>query len=112
MNKNSVKRIGRGKYIVTEDITYYSPRYKKSITAHKGFIFDGYTIVPDLPDLRPSKIHDICHSKKKWNDGSDMTRHEADMILYDLMISSSSKLTRGLARIYYSGVRLFGKLFW
>lgn len=109
---SNIKRISWRKYIVLEEFSYYSPRYRKTLTAHKDFIFDGYSIVPQLPDLRPAKIHDVAYEKKKWDDGTPMTRLEADTVFKDLMDISENKWTRIWSRLYYSGVRVLSGMFW
>lgn len=110
--QGNIKRISWRKWIVLEEFSYYSPRYKKTLTAHKDFIFDGYTLVPNLPDLRPAKIHDIAYEKKTWDDGTPITRKEADMMFLDLMKESESKCTRIFAGLYYRGVRTLSGMFW
>lgn len=106
-----IKFMKKEKYKITTPISYYSPRYKKwiEIPPHTS---DGYTMVPDTPDIIPSYIHDYCYHHQKWADGSKMYRKQADRCLFDSMKYSHCKTTRILARLYYIGVRTAGWIFW
>jgi len=84
----------------------------KSLTIFKDFVFDRYTVVPDLKDVVPACIHDFAYLFQKWDDGTSILREEADELLYIYMKNSTDSLTRKLAGIYYKGVRWFGGFSW
>ena len=82
------------------------------LTIPKGFVFDRYSVVPDLPDCRPAAAHDYAYKTKRWDDGATITFQQANSMLLYLMQISDSWITRRCARLYYWGVVLFGKLAW
>ena len=72
-------------YRLLETITYYSPRYRKQVTAFEGDIFDGAT-GPGVIDVCPHAwiIHD-CLCLGFWDDGSAVKNIEASMVVGDIL---------------------------
>lgn len=83
-----------------------------SLTIPYWFIGDGYTGVPDPKDRLPARVHDWAYREQAWDDGTPISREEADMLLYMLMMGSTDKDTKRLASLYYVGVRALGWMFW
>ena len=85
---------------------------KKELTVPWWFLGDGYTGVPDLPDSAPCRVHDWAYERQTWDDGTRITRLEADQLLYMMMIGSNNTNTQDFAACYYWGVRWCGWMFW
>jgi hypothetical protein len=87
-------------------------RQGRRLTIPHGFEHDRYSIAPDLPDEIPAIAHDRAYEVQTWDGGERMLRPDADLLLYDLMRASWSRLTRTVAGVYYRGVWLGGWPFW
>ena len=87
-------------------------RQGRRLTIPPGFTHDRYSIAPDLPDEIPAIAHDRAYEVQTWDGGERMLRADADLLLYDLMRASWSRLTRTAAGVYYRGVRLGGWPSW
>ena len=98
-------------YLVKEQFTVYSTRYKKYITVEYNFEHDRYSVVPDLPDETPAIVHDKLYKTHRFDDGSICRKYMADRILKDLMKESGGKTAR-YAWLYYNGVCIFGIFSW
>jgi len=109
----------RGRVWRVREMFTAANRRRKKLTIRKGFKHDRYTLAPDLPDEKPAVVHDYCYeanpaqgSGRKWDDGSSISREEADEFLHDLMATSDDETTRQAADTYYKGVRLLGGPVW
>ena len=72
------------KYLLLDEIVYYSKRYDRYVTVYKGFISDGATFAMDIT-TRAWWIHDIlCHTYK-FDDGSKCNRWKSSRILCDCL---------------------------
>jgi hypothetical protein len=80
---------GRG-YEVTKTVSYFSPRYKKRVTAPEGMVYDGATGVPDLMSVG-SLYHDVLCLRMTWDDASPVTNWQASMVLHDIMRKEGRK---------------------
>ena len=100
------------KWKVLRDFTVWNRSHTKSLTTKAGFESDYYSVVPNLPDPVPAVAHDDAFTFQQWDDGASMTETEANDLLYWLMQSSRSMITRMMAWTYYKGVCLFGHFFW
>lgn len=101
-----------GKKWKTKTAKRFTGRCGKTLTVEAGFEFDRYTFAPDLPDNWPAAGHDKAYTVKRWDDGSPMTRQDADWILLDEMTHSWSAKTRWWANCYYRVVRAVGWMCW
>ena len=109
----------RGKsYTVKHAFTVYDER-GRALTIREAFKHDRYSIVPDLPDPIPAIAHDYAcdanpktGSGRKWDDGSDITRADADALFAYLMRESLDEKTQRKARLYGIGIRIVGAPLW
>jgi uncharacterized protein Usg len=104
-----IKKIGRHKYITTEEIQVKIARLKKVLTIPKGFVWDGYSCVPDFAVL-PALVHDYLFIYKEI-DGEPVTLWQANRIFFDLMRKSGG-WTKAFSYLYYFGVTAFGWIPW
>ncbi|MFA5026409.1 MAG: hypothetical protein WC713_00905 [Candidatus Methylomirabilota bacterium] len=74
---------GKG-YEVLATMRYWSPRYKKWITAPWKMIYDGSTGVPDLLTAGPVYHDVVCHWKS-FDDGTPCSNLQASFIIHDVM---------------------------
>ena len=74
---------GKGYRWMGPDVTYYSPRHKKSLTLRHLFYSDGSTGWLDIVS-RYWWYHDTACQTKKWDDGSECTRWQASQVLGDI----------------------------
>lgn len=65
-------------------VTYYSPRYKKSVTVQAPYKSDGATSAPDI-DSDGWWFHDVLCDRGTWDDGSKLTNWQCSTVLYDVM---------------------------
>ena len=72
------------KYIAPREFTYYSPRYKKSITVPMGYRSDGATYAPDLSNTA-FFIHDWLCEENGFDDGTPATRLQASWVYADIL---------------------------
>lgn len=98
-------------YKTPEEFVAHGP-CGKCLTVPKGWKYDSYTFVPNLADWRPAAAHDYAYKRKRWDDGSPITRSEADEMLYALMSKSWNPPTVDWAWTFWAGVRLFGWWSW
>ena len=104
----------RGKlWLVTQPITVLT-RYNKYVTVPEGFWHDRFTVVPDLPNAIVAAIvhdwlYDALNSNHLFDDGTEATRKQADIIFRDLIWQSKDWI---FAYPYYYGVRVFGRKYW
>lgn len=84
------------------------------LTVRKGYVHDRYTFAPDTLDEKPAAVHDFTYDgcDRKWDDGTLITREDADLLLYDLMVISPDLPTRQRALQYYQWVRRVGGVWW
>ena len=101
------------KYKVKKQFTVTGPNGKK-LTVTKDYEHDRYSFAPNLRDDIPSSAHDFAYdpteegSGRKWDDGTHITRADADMMMRDLMRDSEDPDTQSAADLYYKAVRKFG----
>ena len=91
-----IEIIRAGKYRVTEECHYFSPRYAKTVTILEGFLSDGATGAVDIVS-NAWIVHDwLCGNwmgegpeppPGQWDDGSDVTNWQASTVLGDILIS-------------------------
>jgi hypothetical protein len=85
----------------------------KEITVKAGFYSDGYTGVWQPGDPLPAIVHDWIYEQcRTWDDGTPITKFDADNMLRWLMSQSASWTTRRLATLYWLGVTFFGSKYW
>ena len=106
------------RYKVNGSFTVHNGR-GKSLSIPDQYEHDRYSVVPDLPDARPAVAHDYASdpdpstgSGRRWDDGSEITRAEADHLFLYLMQQSADHKTRKRALWYYRGIRLVGWPLW
>lgn len=71
-------------YLATENLAYYSRRYKKYITVEAGEYSDGATSAPDI-DSWCWIFHDEACREGKFNGGAAMNNWQASNILSDIL---------------------------
>ena len=75
--------IEEGRYLLLEDFTYFSPRYRRSITVENG-IYDGATGAIDIK-TKGWWIHDQICRNPFFDDGTPITAWQAAQILSDIL---------------------------
>ncbi len=96
---------GKG-YEVLATMTYHSPRYKKTVTAPKGMIYDGATGVPDIQSAGPV-FHDVLCARNTWDDGTPCSNLKASWVLHDVMKREGRW---GRCKTWFLGTLLFRPL--
>lgn len=112
IEKNVSEKIGKNRWRVKRTFTMHSERFNKSVTVEKGFVHDRYSSFFNLSTELPAVCHDHLYKFKKWDDGTVVTKLEADLFFYDLIKKSPKWSDRILAPLYYSGVAVFGVFSW
>ena len=106
----------RGKHWHVKEAFTVTNRDGKKLTVRKSFSHDRYTFAPDLDDERPAIVHDFAYdvegAHRCWDDGTPISRSEADLFLYDLMKASPDEKTHKCALQYYTWVRRLGWPVW
>jgi hypothetical protein len=74
----------KNKYILPYDIHYYSKRYNKFVYVPKGFVSDGATGAIDIY-TEAFFIHDWLLETKKFNDDTNCSWFQANLIMYDVL---------------------------
>ncbi len=74
-------------YVCLEDYTYYSPRYKKSLTVPEDYPSNGANVVKDKCPTA-FFVHDLICDKGKWDDGTPMCNREASSVYADILKDS------------------------
>ena len=82
------------------DLHYFSPRYGHSTTGPAGFVCDGASMVPDVGVAWI--WHDFLYYWARWDDGSRVTKLQADNVFRDIMRLEGRWLR---SRVRYIGVR-------
>jgi len=72
-----------GAYQLNTPITYYSPRYKKTITV-KPKIYDGATGAIDI-NSASWWVHDQLCNTGKFDDGTKCSNWQASQVLQDIL---------------------------
>jgi len=77
----------------------------------RGYAYDGYSLVPDLPCSEPSAIHDAIYQfaeaiAKAWGWTVKQVLKWADKIFLEAMVFFNTPIKT--AALYYYGVRLGG----
>jgi len=107
--KNKIVKIGFNQWMVIEDIHVKIARLKTTLIIPCGFVCDLYTWVPNLDPLA-AVVHDFLYKNKEIN-GIKISQKMADRIFLDLMRHSGG-WTKVFSKLYYSGVRAFGWMFY
>ena len=94
-----------GFYSCPFDITYYSPRYRLVKSVPLGFLSDGASGPAEDIYSEGWWVHDKLYRDGTWDDGTICTRFEADVVLYDILVSEGRWFR---ARSWWIFVRLFG----
>lgn len=76
--------LSNGNYRLLEEISYTSPRYKKTVTVPAGRISDGATGAMDITS-RGWWIHDELCRNGKWDDGMPLTNWQCSQVLQDVL---------------------------
>jgi hypothetical protein len=76
---------GDVQYILKKSIPYTSPRYKKTITCPAGMLSDGATCATDIVSMS-WWVHDWICDTWKWDDETPITKWQASVVLYDLLM--------------------------
>jgi len=74
----------RRRYILDEPISYYSPRYKKTVFVPVGRTSDGATGAMDIISAGWWVHDELCESGV-FSDGSPVTNWQASNILHDIL---------------------------
>ncbi len=91
-------------YIRKKKLVYYSKRYNKYITVHKGYQSDGATGAIDITS-DGWWVHDVLCDTGEFDDGTKCTNWQASTILSDILRSEG----RWLRAIYwFPATWLFG----
>jgi hypothetical protein len=109
----------RGKtWKVPKTFTKTDPETGKSLTVPEGYEHDRATGGPDTEDDEPFASHDRMYdnskkgSRRRWDDGTRITRLAADKFMRYLMEQSKDPKNRFLAETYYEIVRKVGWAPW
>ena len=97
-----------GKTFIVEHTWVACGPHGQRLTIEKGFEYDGYSVAPDLPDMKPAEAHDKAYTTHRWDDDKWMKRKDADWVLLHYMELSGDSTTRFWAKHYYKGVRKLG----
>jgi hypothetical protein len=73
-------------YVIDEDFTYFSPRYKKHVFLPNGFRSDGASGPAEDIVSTSWFIHDKMCKERKWMDGTPCTAWEASAVLHDILL--------------------------
>ena len=101
-----------GKWVLLEDLIYYSPTLKGNVVVHKGFATDFSSVPRWFPIIfasfgnrchRSATIHDFLYSTG-W-----VSRRKADKIFKEAMSVNNSIFTR---YPMWLAVRLFGWMYY
>lgn len=95
LSRKELKRYPEYKYVVCEACTCYYD--DKIITVPVGFLTDGSSGGPDVG--WSWLFHDWLYTVKKYDDGTDCTRHEADRIMYYLLKNERHRMYAFLYKI-------------
>jgi hypothetical protein len=74
-----------GKYLLPDDIVYYSERFKKTKTLKKGFKSDGASGPAEDIYSQGWWVHDGLYRDGVWDDGTECTEHDANLVLHDIL---------------------------
>ena len=94
-------------YILLEDVTVFSKRYKKHIKGFKGELFDGATGAVDLHPLCFIP-HDILCRDKVFADGSPCSTLQESFVIYDQYVKYGywfQARTRFVATLTFRGIK-------
>jgi len=80
--------LDNGKYRLDKAITYYSARYKRTVTVPAGYISDGATGAMDIAS-RAWWAHDILCDRGEWDDGTRLSNWECSQVLQDILVEES-----------------------
>ncbi len=112
-------RSERGKRYTVKGSFTVSNAQGKTLTIPDGYEHDRYSIVKDLPDVKPAVAHDYASdpnpetgSGRRWDDGTEITRADADHLFGWLMATSDDAETREKSVLYLNGIRFFGGPLW
>lgn len=75
-----------GKYELAQPITYYSARYRKTVTCPSGMISDGATGAVDVASLG-WWVHDRVCVTRQFDDGTPCNAWQQAWILSDILMS-------------------------
>lgn len=78
------EKIGDAYKSGVEPYTYYSPRYKKSITIPAGYPSNGANLVKDRVPTA-FFVHDRGCEWGLWSDGTKMCNRELSFVYYDIL---------------------------
>ena len=91
-------------YVLTEDIRYFSYRYKQFVIARRGEIFDGATGAMDI-DTHAWLFHDVLCRDGCWANGTPCNNWQASKVLSDIL-KEEGRWFR--ARSWFAATWLFG----
>lgn len=93
---------GKVEYMLAQEISYYSERYKHKKTVSEGFISDGASGAVDIKGSRSWWVHDAICVHPFWDDGTPITAWQAAQVLSDILkdegehINGGRKITRAI----------------
>ena len=100
-------------HVITELQQAWNRQHTHSDTPPIGFISDGYTDAPDLPDMWPSFHHDHLFTPPHlFDDGTPCTFDQANDLFLFRCQSSTSFLTRFWGPVYYDAICEYGQPYW
>lgn len=99
--------MGKKKYILNEELRYYSKRYDITIDIPKLFKWDGSSglFILDIPPYLASCVHDYLYQHHAYY---NLSRWQCDMIYHDMLVDNNRWIR---AKIRFIGLVLFGWLF-
>jgi hypothetical protein len=71
-------------YILDQNVSYYSPRYNKTVYMKRGDFSDGATGAFDINSLG-WWVHDQLCNTGKWSDNSECNNWQASTVLSDIL---------------------------
>ena len=79
-----IQKLANGRYLVKEEIRYFSPRYKKWVVCEVNDDSDGATYARDIKSFCWIIHDDLCRTGK-FEDGSKCSNWQASKILSDVL---------------------------
>ena len=84
-----------GLYLCLRGVTYFSPRFKKSITVPPGYVSDGASGPARDIDSLAWWVHDVACERGTWDNGQRITEIELSVVLHDIL-QSEGRWIRGI----------------
>lgn len=79
------------KFKALNTVSYYSPRYNRTITVEEGYKSDGATDAPDI-NTDAWGFHDKLCDTGEWDDGTRISNWDASTVLGDILWRDGHKV--------------------